>query len=89
MSQKVRAKTQSPRDANIGDYWRRVGPLLEAIHREELRAMTDAEAVRSLGLLGNFALLLKTEERTTSGLAEMQRRFQEAWGKGRARGRAR
>ena len=80
MSEKERSKTRSPRDANIGDYWRRVGPLLEAIHREELRAMTDAEAVRSLGLLGNFALSLKTEERTTSGLAEMQRRFQEAWG---------
>lgn len=88
MSKKAKSEpiqTQSPPDANLGDYWRRVGPLLEAIRRQELRALTNAEAVLSLGQLGDFALMLKTEERTTSGLAEMQRRFQKAWGKGRSR----
>ena len=80
MSKKDPSKTPTPRDANLGDYWRRVGPLLEAIHREELRALTDEEAVRSLSELSEFALALKTEKRTTSGLAEMQRRFHKAWG---------
>jgi hypothetical protein len=57
------------------EHWKRVGPLLEAIRREELqkfRYEDNIEAAHSLMQLGGtFGQL-----RPTSGLVELQRRFQ-------------
>jgi len=60
--------------------WKRVGPILEKIRHEELRAMTDEESWQTLDALAAFALGLPGQQnpRTTSGFVEQQRRFKNA-----------
>jgi hypothetical protein len=56
--------------------WKRVGPILEKIRYDELRAMTEEESATSLNMLADFALNLPDQKaRTTSGFVEQQRRF--------------
>jgi hypothetical protein len=57
--------------------WRKAGPELEKIRREELRALTDAEGQKLFGSLLEFASL-HPQKRATSGLVEQQRIFQKA-----------
>jgi hypothetical protein len=54
--------------------WRRTGPELEAIRREELRSFDHAADWRLIdGLLA--AGLRRRDERVTSGMVEMQKWF--------------
>ena len=54
----------------------RVGPLLEKIRDNELRAMTDEEAAQACRTLFDFALSSPSyQERTTCGFIEQQRLF--------------
>ena len=56
--------------------WKQVGPLLDKIRHQELRAMTDADGAAALGMLSEFALSLPDQQtRTTSGFVEQQRLF--------------
>jgi hypothetical protein len=62
---------------NFAQRWKRVGPLLEAIRREELRRFNFEEnwhIVDGLFQLGSDQAV----ERKTSGLVEMQRWFAKA-----------
>ena len=54
--------------------WRKAGPALAAIEREELRRMTDDERRRAIEAVMSLAPVC-TEPRPTSGLVEQQRRF--------------
>lgn len=61
------------------EHWRKVGPKLEAIRREELRRF-DFQANRSQ-VASLFELGVKHgPRRTSSGLVELQRRLQEIFG---------
>ena len=54
--------------------WQRVGPILEKIRHEELRAMTEKDSARTHESLSEFALDLPNRKpRTTSGFVEQQR----------------
>ncbi len=64
----------TPTPAEWAAHWKRVGPMLEARRREELRNMTDEEAFSRLASLFEVACLAE-ESRTTSGLVEMRRLF--------------
>lgn len=58
------------------DHWQRVGPILEKIRHDELRAMTEDEARRASDMLIEFALSTPTyQERKSSGFVEQQRLF--------------
>lgn len=54
--------------------WRKAGPALAAIQRDELRSMTDAERRRAIEAVLSLAPVC-TEPRPTSGLVEQQKRF--------------
>ena len=54
--------------------WRKAGPALAAIEREELRSMTDDERRRAIEAVLSLAPVC-TEPRSTSGLIEQQKRF--------------
>ncbi|HZZ27406.1 MAG TPA: hypothetical protein VFE46_05300 [Pirellulales bacterium] len=57
--------------------WKRVGPLLEKIRHEELRALTDDDVVRAFeSLSGLLADLPPRPPRASSGFIEQQRLFQ-------------
>jgi hypothetical protein len=67
------------------EHWKRVGPQLEAIRREELRRF-DFEAHRD-NVAGLFEMAVQHgRPRTTSGLIEMRRRLQEIFGDPSVRG---
>lgn len=56
--------------------WKRVGPILEKIRHDELRAMTDEDVVRAFeSLSGLLADLPARPPRSTSGFVEQQRLF--------------
>jgi hypothetical protein len=58
------------------EQWRRAGPLLDAVKRKELQALTDEEAARQCVSLFEFALSSPSyKPRTTSGFVEQQRLF--------------
>jgi hypothetical protein len=57
--------------------WRKAGPELEKVRREELRALTDAEARELFRSLLELASLHR-QNRPTSGLVQQQRLFQKA-----------
>ena len=56
------------------DNWKRVGPILDQIKAEELRAMDAQEAIRQILPLCEWGIK-HSEPRTTSGLVEQQRYF--------------
>jgi hypothetical protein len=59
------------------EHWHRVGPILEKVRHDELRALTDEEAARACETLFEFAVSSPSyQERTTSGFVEQQRLFQ-------------
>jgi hypothetical protein len=68
----TRKKTQS-----YGEHWKRVGPLLEEIHREELRQFSHSENAQAIDDL-LAAGLLHAQPRVSSGLLQMQRIFAKA-----------
>ncbi len=58
--------------------WRRVGPELERIKREELRALSEEEAFDQAELLGESMadeIWIDSRRSTASGLVEQQRLF--------------
>ncbi|HEY2881372.1 MAG TPA: hypothetical protein VGJ15_03040 [Pirellulales bacterium] len=56
--------------------WKRVGPLLEKIRHEELRALTDEQSAIMANDLFEFALSAPNYQlRPSSGLVEQQRLF--------------
>lgn len=57
--------------------WRKAGPELEEVRREELRGLTDVDARRLFNAVLEFANALR-HHRPTSGLVEQQRLFQKA-----------
>ncbi len=58
------------------EHWQRVGPILEKIRRDELRAMTEEESAQACIDLFEFAVSSPTyQERKTSGFVEQQRLF--------------
>jgi hypothetical protein len=58
------------------EHWQRVGPLLEQVRRDELRALSDEQSARQLETLSEFALdAPQLRTRTTSGFVEQQRLF--------------
>ena len=57
--------------------WRKAGPELEKIRREELRTIGPAESRRLFNSLLELGCLHR-QIRTTSGLVEQQRLFQKA-----------
>lgn len=59
------------------EHWKRVGPLLEGIRREELRRFSHADNAQAIDDL-LAAGLLHAQPRATSGLIEMQRIFSKA-----------
>jgi hypothetical protein len=59
------------------EHWDRVGPLLERVRHDELRALTDEEAASACETLFEFAISSPSyQERITSGFVEQQRLFQ-------------
>ncbi|HEV3417105.1 MAG TPA: hypothetical protein VG056_09840 [Pirellulales bacterium] len=58
------------------EHWKRVGPILEKVRHDELRAMTDEQAARACESLFEFALAAPSYQvRKTSGFVEQQRLF--------------
>jgi hypothetical protein len=57
--------------------WRKAGPELERVRRDELRALTDTDGRDLFRSLLDFANL-HHQDRPTSGLVEQQRVFQKA-----------
>ena len=58
--------------------WKRAGPELERMKREELRAMTEEEALRRVAAVMNSRAddgWIRPDRRNTSGLVEQQRLF--------------
>ena len=59
--------------------WRRVGPLLEKIVHEELRALSSEDRLKQLdGLLQLGCELPNAKDPHTSGMVEQQRLFAKA-----------
>lgn len=56
------------------DYWKRVGPLLEAIEKEELRNYSHADRMHDITALLDLGAQF-ARPRSTSGLLEQQRLF--------------
>jgi hypothetical protein len=58
------------------EHWRRVGPLLEKIRHDELRAMTEEQAASAFESLAELATEVDNPTvRSTSGFVEQQRLF--------------
>jgi hypothetical protein len=57
------------------EHWQRVGPLLEKIRHDELRAMTQEQAARAFESLAKFANDGTRVLRSTSGFVEQQKIF--------------
>jgi hypothetical protein len=57
--------------------WRKAGPELEKFRRQELRALTDADARKFFSAVLEIADYHR-QNRQTSGLVEQQRIFQKA-----------
>jgi hypothetical protein len=57
--------------------WRKAGPELEKVRREELRRMSDADALKLVKVLLEVGSR-SCECRATSGLVEQQRIFRKA-----------
>ena len=58
------------------EQWKRVGPLLDKVRHDELRAMTDEQSRRAFESLAEFACEANdVTPRTTSGFVEQQRLF--------------
>jgi len=55
--------------------WRRVGPILEQIEADELRARDNVEAIQRLIPMIDWCIR-RSVPRTASGLLEQQRLFQ-------------
>jgi hypothetical protein len=58
--------------------WRRAGPSLEQVRREELRRLTDADALAAAEELLDLVRLLPSPAAEGSGLVEQQRVFARA-----------
>lgn len=58
--------------------WKRAGPELERIRREELRRFRHEENIDIIGGLLEMGYAHRVP-RTSSGLVEQQRRFRELW----------
>jgi len=71
-----RNATMSDSESNKGwvENWQRVGPVLERIRREELRAFKYEDNIEAIDALLQLGCDLGTE-RLTSGLVEQQRLF--------------
>ena len=62
------------------EHWQRVGPILEKVRHDELRAMTDEQAARAFMSLSELALdAPNPKPRMTSGFVEQQRLFLNLW----------
>jgi hypothetical protein len=59
------------------EHWKRVGPLLEEIRRDELRQYCHADHAQAIDK-HLAAGLIHAEPRLSSGLVEMQRVFSKA-----------
>jgi len=59
------------------EYWKNVGPKLEAIRREELRNFKHEDHIEEIDALLEIGSQFGTP-RMTSGLVEQQRLFQQA-----------
>jgi hypothetical protein len=58
------------------EHWKRVGPLLEKIRHEELRALTEEQSAIAANDLFEFALSSPNYQlRPSSGFVEQQIRF--------------
>jgi hypothetical protein len=57
--------------------WQRTGPVLERLHRDELRRLTDAEALAAAEELLDLVRLFPSKA-GGSGLVEQQRLFARA-----------
>ncbi len=64
----------SPDDKGWVEHWRRVGPILEAVRRDELKAFRYEDHIDIIDALLDIAIRLGPP-RTTSGLVEQQRLF--------------
>ena len=60
-----------------GEHWKKIGPKLEAIRREELRNYKHEDHIQEIDALLEIGCRFGTP-RTTSGLVEQQRLFQKA-----------
>jgi hypothetical protein len=59
------------------EHWDRIGPILEKVRHDELRALTDEDTARACETLFEFAVSSPSYQvRTTSGFVEQQRLFQ-------------
>ncbi len=59
-------------DRNLAEYWRRVGPELDRIRRQELRNFNYEEQHEAIDALLQLGCDLATP-RNTSGLVELER----------------
>lgn len=62
---------------NWGRIWKRNGPLLEEVWKEDLRKLDTAQALKNLEAAFNLAIK-ENPPSPTSGLVEMQRIFKRA-----------
>ncbi|MFM9969141.1 MAG: hypothetical protein ACKVQK_12175 [Burkholderiales bacterium] len=62
----------------LAQNWNEVGPLLDAIKRHELEAMTDADVRAHVAALFGGSYPYETTQRSESGLVEQQRWFAKA-----------
>ena len=58
--------------------WNELGPVLDAIKRRELEAMTDADVRTQVAALFGGAYPVESTQRSESGLVEQQRWFARA-----------
>lgn len=64
----------------LAAHWKRAAQAAAEYRQRDLRTMTDEEALRNVDDLINLALQFGSP-RTTSGLLEMRRRMDAAWGR--------
>jgi hypothetical protein len=58
------------------EHWKRIGPVLERVRHDELRAMSEEASARAFVSLSEFALdAPHPTPRLTSGFVEQQRLF--------------
>lgn len=55
--------------------WDELGPLLDALQRRELEAMTDADVRAHVAALFGGSYAVESPQRSESGLVEQQRWF--------------
>jgi len=58
--------------------WNELGPILAAIKRRELEAMTDADVRAHVAALFGGSFSVESSQRSESGLVEQQRWFAKA-----------